>query len=141
MSIRGSAGQAERRHGRRVALRRVYDDDRDGRYRVLVDRLWPRGTTKTAAALDEWLKDAAPSSELRRWYGHDVQRFDEFARRYRAELEEPPASVAFDRLVELARQQPLTLVTATRDVEHCGALVLGRLLTSRAARRDREARA
>ena len=64
-------------------------------YRVLVDRLWPRGITKAEAALDEWLKDVAPSTELRRWYGHDVERFDEFARRYRAELRRPPASVAW----------------------------------------------
>ena len=57
---------------------------------MLVDRLWPRGVTKADAHLDEWLKEAAPSSELRRWYDHDVRRFEEFARRYRAELRRPP---------------------------------------------------
>lgn len=119
-----------------VHLRRVYDggDRGDAGYRVLVDRLWPRGITKADAALDEWLKDAAPSTELRRWYGHDVQRFAEFSRRYRAELRRPPASVALKHLVEVARREPITLLTATHDVEHSGARVLQKRLTSRASR-------
>jgi uncharacterized protein YeaO (DUF488 family) len=121
---------------RNVELRRVYDD-RAGGYRVLVDRLWPRGITKAEAALDEWLEDVAPSTQLRRWYGHDVERFDEFARRYRAELRQAPASIAFDRLIDLARTEPLTLLTATRDVEHSGARVLEQLLTSRTPRSRR----
>lgn len=110
----------------RVSVRRVYDADAAavGGYRVLVDRLWPRGVTKAAAALDEWLKDVAPSTGLRRWYGHDVARFDEFVRRYRAELAGPPASIAVEHLATIAKEQPLTLVTATRDVEHSGAEVL-----------------
>ena len=114
-----------------VGLQRVYDVGGSG-YRVLVDRLWPRGVSKTQAALDEWLKDAAPSSDLRRWYGHRVERFEEFARRYRAELRHPPALAAVDRLVELAHERPVTLLTATRDVEHSGALVLHEVLTRRA---------
>lgn len=111
---------------RGVHLRRVYDDDvrGDSGHRVLVDRLWPRGVTKADADLDEWLKDVAPSTELRRWYGHDVQRFEEFARRYRAELGQPPASLVLVRLIELARTQTVILLTATRDVEHSGANVL-----------------
>jgi uncharacterized protein YeaO (DUF488 family) len=119
-----------------VHLRRVYDlsDRDDASYRVLVDRLWPRGVTKADAALDEWLKDAAPSTELRRWYGHDVQRFEDFARRYRAELRRPPASVALKHLTEVARREPVTLLTATHDVEHSGARVLQNRLTSRASR-------
>ena len=119
-----------------VGLRRVYDTGDSG-YRVLVDRLWPRGVTKTQAALDEWLRDAAPSSDLRRWYGHRVERFEEFARRYRAELRHLPASAAVDRLVELAHEQPVTLLTATRDVEHSGALVLHEVVTRRASRAGR----
>jgi uncharacterized protein YeaO (DUF488 family) len=119
-----------------VELRRVYDAERSG-YRVLVDRLWPRGVTRSQAALDEWLKDAAPSPDLRRWYGHRVERFDEFARRYRAELDAPPASAAVDHLVELAHQHPVTLLTATRDLEHSGALVLHEVLTRRTVRDDR----
>jgi uncharacterized protein YeaO (DUF488 family) len=124
---------------REIELRRVYDDrDRgDSGYRVLVDRLWPRGITKADAALDEWLKDAAPSTDLRRWYGHDVTRFEEFARRYRAELEQPPASVAVEHLVERACTDPITLLTATRDVEPSGARVLHELVTSRTSRPGR----
>ena len=117
-------------------LVRVYDadDDRsDAGYRVLVDRLWPRGVTRADAALDEWLKDAAPSAELRRWYGHDVQLFEEFARRYRAELGRSPASVAVDRLIALADTETITLLTATRDVEHSGARVLRDHLLGRAS--------
>jgi uncharacterized protein YeaO (DUF488 family) len=124
-----------------IQLRRVYDDDDRGDvgYRVLVDRLWPRGIAKAEVALDEWLKDAAPSTELRRWYGHDVHRFDEFARRYRAELQQPPASAAVDRLIGLARTKTVTLLTATRDVDHSGARVLHERLTSRASRSRRRA--
>lgn len=124
---------------RSVRLRRVYDgaDPRDAGYRVLVDRLWPRGMSKDAAALDEWVKDVAPSTELRRWYGHDVTRFNEFARRYHLELRRPPASTALKRLIELSRSQPVTLLTATRDVEHSGAWVLQDHLTSRAFRSRR----
>jgi uncharacterized protein YeaO (DUF488 family) len=121
-----------------INLHRMYDD-RDSGYRVLVDRLWPRGFTFADAALDEWLRDAAPSTELRRWYGHDVARFDEFARRYRAELRRPPASDAVRRLIEFAQIRTLTLLTATRDVEHSGALVLRDHLTSRSSRSRRRA--
>lgn len=105
---------------------RVYDapDADDDAYRVLVDRLWPRGVRKDDAALDEWLTDVAPSTELRRWYGHDPDRFEEFARRYRAELCEPPASAAVAHLVEVAATRPVRLLTATRDVERSGATVL-----------------
>ena len=106
-------------------VRRIYDD-RGGPtgYRVLVDRLWPRGVKKSDAGLDEWLKDVAPSTELRRWYGHDPERFAEFTRRYLAELRRPPASDAVDHLLELASTQPVVLLTATGDVEHSGARVL-----------------
>lgn len=91
---------------------------------MLIDRLWPRGVSKHAAALDEWMRDAAPSTELRRWYGHDPAKFAEFARRYRDELGEKPGATAVARLLDLARSQPIALVTATRDVEHSGARVL-----------------
>jgi uncharacterized protein YeaO (DUF488 family) len=121
---------------REIELRRVYDDNDQvpAGYRVLVDRLWPRGVTKADAALDEWLTEAAPSTDLRRWYGHDVARFEEFAGRYRAELRQPPASVAVDHLIDLARTHTITLLTATRDVEHSGAKVLHQFVTSRASR-------
>src|SRR3954447_1851210 len=105
-----------------IRVARVYGDhERECDHRVLVDRLWPRGVSKADAALDEWDKDIAPSAELRRWYGHDVDRFPEFAH---AELRRPPASEAVDRLLATARTRAVTLLTATRDVEHSGARVL-----------------
>ncbi len=91
---------------------------------MLVDRVWPRGLTKDAAHLDEWLKDVAPSTELRKWYGHDPDRFAEFRRRYDAELAEPARKAALERLRELARSGPLTLLTATKDLDHSQAAVL-----------------
>ena len=117
------------RHSVRVA--RVYENEGDHRnYRVLVDRLWPRGISKADTPFDEWLKEVAPSTELRRWYGHDISRFREFARRYRAELRAPPASIAVHRLIDLARSHAVTLVTATRDVEHSAASVLETFMTT-----------
>jgi uncharacterized protein YeaO (DUF488 family) len=113
-----------RHRARGFDVRRVYEDDHDGNgYRVLVDRLWPRGMKKDAAALDDWAGDAAPSVELRRWYGHDRSKFEEFVQRYREELARPPASDAVARLRSLARGRHVTLLTATRDVEHSGANV------------------
>lgn len=114
-----------------VGMRRVYDDPspEDGR-RVLVDRIWPRGLAKARAGIDEWAKAVAPSNELRRWYGHDPGRFEEFRRRYLAELAEPERQAAMHHLRELARSGPLTLVTATRDVDHSQAAVLAEQLRS-----------
>jgi uncharacterized protein YeaO (DUF488 family) len=80
--------------------------------------------SKQAAALDEWCKDVAPSSELRRWYGHDPARFPEFRRRYRAELRRPPARDQVQRLRGMVDEGPVLLLTATADVEHSGAQVL-----------------
>jgi uncharacterized protein YeaO (DUF488 family) len=113
-------------------VRRVYDEPaaHQAGYRVLVDRLWPRGLTKAAAALDEWLKAVAPSTELRRWYDHDVTKHARFANKYRAELSRSPASEAIDHLVDLARTQPIVLLTATRDLEHSAAVVLQEFLSS-----------
>jgi uncharacterized protein YeaO (DUF488 family) len=101
-------------------------------YRVLVDRLWPRGIAKQDAALDEWAKDLAPGTDLRRWYGHDPARFEEFARRYRDELRRDPAAAALARLRARAQEQTVVLVTATRDIEHSGARVLLAVLSERA---------
>jgi uncharacterized protein YeaO (DUF488 family) len=109
----------------RFEIRRIYDENATGdRYRVLVDRLWPRGIRKSEAALDEWAKDIAPTTELRRWYGHEPARFEEFARRYRDELAGAPASEHVARLRALAKERPVALITATRDLEHSGARVL-----------------
>jgi len=108
-----------------VRVRRVYDppDPADGQ-RVLVDRLWPRGLSKSAAALDEWLKAVAPSDELRRWYGHEPSKFPAFQERYQAELQAPERADALAHLRHLAGSGPLTLLTAAKDVEHSQATVL-----------------
>jgi uncharacterized protein YeaO (DUF488 family) len=111
-----------------IEIRRIYDAHDAPGYRVLVDRLWPRGVSKTDAALDEWAKDIAPSAELRRWYGHDPARFEAFAGRYRHELELPPASESVVRLRRLARRRRVMLLTATRDVDRSGARVLADVL-------------
>jgi uncharacterized protein YeaO (DUF488 family) len=112
-----------------VRLRRVYDDPSpDDGVRVLVDRVWPRGLTRAAVHLDEWMKDIAPSTQLRRWYGHRPERFTEFRRRYLIELRDAQPAATVDRLRELARARPVTLLTATRDVEHSQAAVLSDLL-------------
>jgi len=112
-----------------VRVRRVYDppDPADG-HRVLVDRLWPRGLSKSAAALDEWVKAVAPSDELRRWYGHEVDKFAAFRERYVAELQAPERAEALAHLRRLADSGPLTLLTATRDIEHSQAEVLAERL-------------
>lgn len=112
-----------------VRVARVYEEreDDDG-VRVLVDRLWPRGVRKDAGAFDEWLRDIAPSDELRRWYDHDPDKREQFVTRYQTELDAEPAHEALDRLRELADEGPLTLVTATKAVELSHAEVLAEVL-------------
>lgn len=114
-----------------VRVGRVYDERRytDGT-RVLVDRLWPRGVRRDDERIDEWLPDVAPSTELRRWYGHDGDKFHEFARRYRAELGDPEHDRAVTHLRVLSRKQTVMLVTATKDVAHSQASVLAESLNS-----------
>ena len=112
-----------------IQVRRFYDEPaRADGARVLVDRVWPRGLRKDAARLDEWAKDVAPSAELRTWYRHDPAKFAEFRRRYVAELAAPGAREALGRLREMAAGRPLTLLTATKDVELSQAAVLAELL-------------
>jgi uncharacterized protein YeaO (DUF488 family) len=110
-----------------VRLKRAYDPPEQGDgYRVLIDRLWPRGVTKEDAKLDEWARELAPSSDLRRWFGHDPARFDEFRRRYRDELLDHEDKL--DELRQRARRGALTLVYAARDTEHNDAVVVAELL-------------
>jgi len=110
-----------------VRLRRAYEAaSADDGTRVLVDRLWPRGVSKDAAAIDLWLKDLAPSTELRQWFGHDPARWAEFQQRYAQEVRQHPQ--AFEQLRELARKGPVTLVYAARDETHNDAVVLRELL-------------
>jgi uncharacterized protein YeaO (DUF488 family) len=112
-----------------VQVRRVYDPpEPDDGQRVLVDRLWPRGLSKERARLDDWCKEIAPSTELRKWYGHDPDRYAEFARRYRAELGDPERAAALARLRTLAGHGRLTLLTATKRSEISEAAVLADLL-------------
>jgi len=110
-----------------IRLKRAYlpPSPEDGA-RVLVDRLWPRGLNKSDAAIDRWLKDLAPSSELRRWFGHDPCRWDEFRRRYEAELVQRVDLL--DELRAMARTGRLTLVFAARDETHNQAVVLRDIL-------------
>jgi uncharacterized protein YeaO (DUF488 family) len=115
--------------GGKVRVRRVYEEpERADGTRVLVDRIWPRGLTKARAALDEWCQDVAPSGELRKWYSHDPARFEEFGRRYQAELKDPQRAKALAHLSELAKNRQLTLLTATRQPEISEAAVLAQLL-------------
>ena len=113
-----------------VQARRVYEapEASDGR-RVLVDRLWPRGLAKSAAHIDEWLKAIAPSDDLRRWYGHDPAKSEEFHRRYSDELREPERAEALHHLREVAASEMLTLLTSTKDLEHSHAVDLAERLS------------
>jgi len=110
-----------------IKLKRAYEKPaRDDGERILVERLWPRGLTKLKAKVDLWLKDVAPSAELRKWFGHDPERWDEFRRRYQKELRSK------EDLIKLLKRKgkagTITLIYAARDEEHNGALVLKQFL-------------
>ena len=114
-------------------MKRAYDPSSpDDGPRVLIDRLWPRGLSRAEAKIDVWLKEITPSTELRRWFGHDPAKWSEFRRRYRAEL---AANLeALEKLRDLLRgQERITLLFATRDAEHNNAVVLREILESRTA--------
>src|ERR1044071_5970501 len=113
-----------------IKLKRAYEKPaRDDGERILVERLWPRGLTKLQAKIDLWLKEVAPSTELRQWFGHDPEKWDEFGRRYQKELKQK------DDLIKLLKRKAkagtITLIYAARDEEHNGALVLKRFLQKR----------
>jgi uncharacterized protein YeaO (DUF488 family) len=113
----------------RVFVARVYDPPTaEGGARVLVDRLWPRGLSKSAAALDDWCRAIAPSNELRRWFGHEPARLDEFISRYRTELADPDHASALITLTQRGREHPLTLLTATKDLHLSHAPVLAEII-------------
>lgn len=110
-----------------LRLKRAYEPaESDDGMRILIDRLWPRGLSKANAALDDWIKDVAPSTGLRKWFGHDPARWAEFQRRYRAELHEQ--SEALDRIRTLARERVVTLVYSAHDEQHNDAVVLRAVL-------------
>ena len=108
-----------------IAVKRIYDEPGpDDGMRVLVDRLWPRGIKKENAAIDLWLKEVAPSNELRKWFQHDPAKFVEFRQRYETELRSPEQQAALAKLHQLAGQGSLTLLFAAKDSEHNNACVL-----------------
>lgn len=111
-----------------IQIKRAYDPPArgDGR-RFLVERLWPRGMKKEALALDAWVKDVAPTTELRKWFGHRVERWQEFRRRYRAELGTNPES--WQPILQAAERHTVTLLYSAHDTEHNGAVVLRDFLT------------
>ena len=121
-----------------IRLKRAYDPPSlDDGVRVLVERLWPRGLSKERAAVDLWVKDLAPSAELRRWYGHDEAKWPEFRRRYRAELRERPDQLA--ELRRLAGAGPVTFVYGSRETEHNSASVLRKVVEEGPGRERRPA--
>lgn len=113
-----------------IQLKRAYEEPsrKDGQ-RILVERLWPRGLTREKAAVDLWLKDVAPSPELRKWFGHDPARWKEFERRYWKELKDHPDAV--DQLRQKAKKSTVTLVYAAKDEQHNGALALKEFIEHR----------
>lgn len=120
-----------------VKLKRAYepvDKKKDGK-RILVDRLWPRGLTKAKAGIDLWLKEIAPSHELRQWFAHDPEKWAEFQRRYRAELKANPEPLA--TLRKAASRGPITLIYAAKDETHNEAALLQAMLSRKPARRKK----
>jgi uncharacterized protein YeaO (DUF488 family) len=119
-----------------IRIKRTYEPpSRGDGARFLVERLWPRGMKKEALVMDAWLKDVSPSAELRKWFGHRVERWGEFQRRYREELAANAAS--WQPILDAARHGPVTLLYSAHDTEHNGARVLCDFLDDRAAPRSR----
>lgn len=126
-SRRDYAGVMSAKH--HIGVARVYEDpDPEHGERILVDRVWPRGFHKEDPRVGRWFKDAAPSNDLRHWYNHQPERFDEFVTRYEEELQTPEGAAAFNELRELTKGKTVTLVTATRDLDGSQAAVLAKLL-------------
>ncbi|MDR7521950.1 MAG: DUF488 family protein [Armatimonadota bacterium] len=122
-----------------IRIRRVYDLPQPGEgARFLVDRLWPRGVKKAALGLDAWVKAAAPSDPLRRWYGHDPKKWEEFRRRYRAELDANPE--AWQPILEAARRGPVTLLYSSRETKRNNAVALRDYLREKLQRRPSRSR-
>ncbi len=108
-----------------LKVKRAYEPAEEGDgTRILIDRLWPRGISKSEARIDEWAKDVAPSTELRQWFGHDPERWQEFQKRYRKELSSPEKAKHLEDIARRARREAVTLVYGAKDTEHNDALVL-----------------
>jgi len=117
-----------------LKIKRAYEpvESTDGK-RILIDRLWPRGVSKSEAHIDEWLNDLAPSTELRTWFGHDPQKWEEFKRKYTKELSSPDKARLLEDIARRARRETITLIYGAKDTEHSDVKVLEELL-----RRNRE---
>ena len=112
-----------------IQIQRVYGKNAvNGGKRVLVDRIWPRGIKKEELHLDLWLRELGPSTPLRKWFGHDPRRWEEFQRRYRAELQQPEQQARLNEISSMARKGPVTLLYSARDEEHNQAVVLRNVL-------------
>lgn len=122
----------QHRNGAHISVKRVYEPPASGDgYRILVDRIWPRGISKEQAAIDEWMRAIAPSPELRKWFNHQPERFADFSENYISELEtDPERAVLAARICDMASKQPVTLVYAAKDPVHNHANVLRRWLVS-----------
>ena len=120
----------------KISIKRAYEDPApsDG-YRVLVDRVWPRGRSKEVLRIDEWAREVAPSAALRKWFGHDPARWDEFRSRYQGELAAPEQQERLKGVLSAAGKGPLTLVYGAKDEEHNQAVVLAALLRSGSTKR------
>ncbi len=126
----GSSGS-----GSNLRLQRAYEDPQAGDgYRVLVDRVWPRGRSREQLKLDEWARELGPSNELRRWFGHDPSRWDEFQARYRSELAAPQNQAALDALAQRTARGTVTLLYGARDEEHNQARVIEEEIRRRLSR-------
>ena len=116
-----------------IRLKRAYEPPAaDDGSRILVDRIWPRGRSRTALSIDAWHRELGPSDALRKWFGHEPERWEEFRRRYRAELARPEAAELLDQLADIARSRRLTLVYGAADREHNQAVVIAEVLRERA---------
>jgi uncharacterized protein YeaO (DUF488 family) len=114
-----------------IWLKRVYDQpSADDGQRILVDRVWPRGLSKDKARVDEWLRELGPSTALRKWFGHEPSRWDEFRARYQAELSVPEQRQRLQRLRELARKETVSILYGAKDREHNQAVVIAELLAT-----------
>lgn len=126
--MRDGTPAQQRYHRNMLKIKRAYEESsKDDGVRVLVDRVWPRGVSKEEAQIDWWAKEIAPSTELRKWFGHEPERYPEFKRRYKAELED---NEALARLKKLVKEGDVTLVYGAKDEEHNQATVLKELLAS-----------
>ena len=122
-----------------LKLKRAYEpvESTDGK-RILIDRLWPRGVSKSEARVDEWLKDLAPSTELRTWFGHDPQKWEEFRKRYIKELSSPDKTGLLEDIARRARRETITLIYSAKDTEHSDVKVLEQLITQQSKKGKHE---